>query len=746
MPKPIANYESYITASVSPTDTTFNVFSDLDDAGNTIGNKTLWMLLGPERVLATINPATKVGTFIRRGVDPADSTVERTSLKGEHEKGTTIKITDAHYLLELSETLLGELPLEGVPKLPVDRTISNARDVVDKEYADSLGISAFPDFVVTGDTGLDININAGTLVTADGVVEFAGTTGYTLDDDATNYVELTGDGTVVHNTNSFNIKRLPLAEVVTASGSVISVSIKRGLATLPAGDRSITTDYEYGDTISELDVVYLDTADGKWKPASGAGSATVAGTLGIALDAGVDTDTGKRVQIGGFVSGLSGLTPGWQYASDTPGELSNTPGTYKKTVGYAPDTTSLVLVKSVQIEGLEGGNANVTTANFNKLMNFFDQESSLKNSFAGDGSDGVLDIDSGTETIDLGGASFFQLSYSSISITGTGQLNFTNPHPNGTLVQIKSQGDVTITSSAPAIDLVGMGAKGGEGKAGGIQQGEVGLPAGGTGDLVTRFLLQEDTTSIPGQAPPFNNRSGANGGSLPINRFLYTIFPERISTQNRLLISPGSGGSSGNSGNAEDGTRTPGGDSGRGGNGGGALTLHCGGSFNFTGIIDISGEDGEDGTSVTGTGGGINARGRAGAAGGGGSAGMAIILYNSLTTNTGSVRCKGGNGGQGGSYTIIGSSNTTDNYTVVAGAGAASMIATGAATTADVTTWNNRSGRDGLSASNGAGASGGGGAWRSSGNGTTPGGNGGISADVSNLAGLVLITENKYFN
>lgn len=99
--------------------------------------------------------------------------------------------------------------------------------------------------------------------------------------------------------------------------------------------------------------------------------------------------------------------------------------------------------------------------------------------FGGTGADGALSITSGTTTINLGGAQFYVLNYTSISITGTGVLAFSNPHANGTTIIIKSQGDVTLTSSAtPMIDCSGLGAAGGAGSTSTLNSGNDGIGFG----------------------------------------------------------------------------------------------------------------------------------------------------------------------------------------------------------------------------------------------------------------------------
>ena len=80
-------------------------------------------------------------------------------------------------------------------------------------------------------------------------------------------------------------------------------------------------------------------------------------------------------------------------------------------------------------------------------------------SFSGDGSDGALNISSGTTTVDCSNEPIVHLNYTSVSITGTAKLAFSNPYSGGTTIILTSQGDVTLTSSDLAmIDASGMGA------------------------------------------------------------------------------------------------------------------------------------------------------------------------------------------------------------------------------------------------------------------------------------------------
>lgn len=252
-----------------------------------------------------------------------------------------------------------------------------------------------------------------------------------------------------------------------------------------------------------------------------------------------------------------------------------------------------------------------------------------KGVFGGDGSDGALSISSGTTTVNLSSASVVVKNYTSISITGTGKLAFSNPNSSGTVIILKSQGNVTVTSSSPsAIDARAMGAVGG---AGGTISGN-GIVAGTSGNFgqtgftfwTTNRGLGTDSAGNPGTGGLL--LSAALTYSTDTNNKYATRFPWSL-----VGAGAGGGGCRWVIGSAA-GTAT----GGKGGNGGGALIIECAGAFNFTtGTITCAGEDGVNGDIGTAT--------RATAAGGaGGGGGFLLILYKTLTANTGTVSVAGG--------------------------------------------------------------------------------------------------------
>jgi hypothetical protein len=269
--------------------------------------------------------------------------------------------------------------------------------------------------------------------------------------------------------------------------------------------------------------------------------------------------------------------------------------------------------------------------------------------FAGTGVDGALNATSGTTTINLGGASVFTKNYSSISITGTGTVAFSNPNANGTTIILKSRGDVVITSTASiGVDLRNLGASGGSGGSGNATGGSSsGGSSGGSGGA--SLYTNGDTpggwsnvnfSTYPGsagsdavtlwgtriQGGQMTSVAGSGSGVGGITPFISTQYTNLV----HYGIAPGAGGSGGT-------VAVGNGTGGNGGRGAGALYIECGGSLNISSTINASGSKGTDYTGGTLNGGG-----------GGGAGGSIAIFYNALIANTGTYTVTAGAGGNGG--------------------------------------------------------------------------------------------------
>lgn len=289
--------------------------------------------------------------------------------------------------------------------------------------------------------------------------------------------------------------------------------------------------------------------------------------------------------------------------------------------------------------------------------------------FGGTGADGALSISSGTNQVDVGGAQIFVLNYSSVSITGSGALQFINPHPNGTIVYIKVSGNSTLTSSAtPMIDVSGMGGLGGTGGTYTGNGGSAGIgTAGASGNEGISFGVMTTNFGTGGQPGAIAGVGGAVG-VLSTSGWGAGLI-EMIGKYPQLFVGAGSGGGAGVQFTSSTGTSV----GGNGGNGGGCLIMETAGNFDFTtGSISVAGDGGTDGAA---TGIGINGGGAGG--GGGGAGGSAFIFYNTLVAFTGTVDISGGvggapfstagnageGGGGGGSATNAGANSTATGGT-----------------------------------------------------------------------------------
>lgn len=254
--------------------------------------------------------------------------------------------------------------------------------------------------------------------------------------------------------------------------------------------------------------------------------------------------------------------------------------------------------------------------------------------FGGTGVDGALNISSGTTNFNLGGASVFIKNYTSISVTGTANITFTNPASTGTQIIFRSQGNVTWTSSAnPSIDLGSLGSAG----------AAVNLPNtnGNTGSAFGPYAYQGTITAGTGGV---NNNGGVSrgggggasmvaAGTTPVGAGSGTGGQPpthiAIATNVQFMIWPAIPGSGGGGGGSNSGSV---GDA-AGGNGAGSFYCECAGALNITSIFNANGTAGGNSpiSTVSGS--------------GGGGGGAFIFLYNALTANTATFNVNGGAGG-----------------------------------------------------------------------------------------------------
>ena len=145
--------------------------------------------------------------------------------------------------------------------------------------------------------------------------------------------------------------------------------------------------------------------------------------------------------------------------------------------------------------------------------------------FGGDGSDGALSVTSGTTTLDANGANILVMNYTSINIATSTILTIENKASNGTILILKSQGDVTIEGKinlegfGGAIDTTGFGILDGlathDGGAGVASASDGAAGLAGTGGVI--FGLKElyttpDATRLYRKVLNIATGSGGNTG------------------------------------------------------------------------------------------------------------------------------------------------------------------------------------------------------------------------------------------
>lgn len=215
--------------------------------------------------------------------------------------------------------------------------------------------------------------------------------------------------------------------------------------------------------------------------------------------------------------------------------------------------------------------------------------------FGGTGASGTLSLANATQTINLANATTVILNYASISLTGSSTLSFSNPNTHGTIIEMKSQGNVTISASS-TINLTGLGGQsvsaqtvGNYGNSNFVVTPQGGGAAGGSAQGVAGIFI----------------------GSLSMTSGL------NLTGAKYIPLMAGASGGGGFSSVSKSGA--------------GALYIECAGALNFTGTINAAG---------TGAGGD----------GGSGGGGTVVILYNTLTANSGTINVAGGSVGSSGSY------------------------------------------------------------------------------------------------
>lgn len=422
-----------------------------------------------------------------------------------------------------------------------------------------------------------------------------------------------------------------------------------------------------GETLADGNLIYLNT-DNKWYKTDADTASTVNNVLlGIAKGAGTTNNPiTNGVLLQGVDDAQSGLTAGQiQYASNTAGAISNTPGTTEVTVGVAKSTTELYfsprfnqMLTEDQQDAMAGANSpsatNVFLTNNDTTGTGSVVRESVLSSIAGtlfgDGSDGNVTISAGTTTISR------DMYYNNLTIETGGTLN-----PSGYRVFVK--GTLTFQGTGKIARNGNNGGNGGNG-ANGVAGG--GASAGGTAGTAGAALSAGTLAGAGIAGAGATGGAGTVGDATPGSAGAQAPAPSNVTTAVGSSSSNG-GGAGGNGGGGFNGVA--------GGTGGAlrngatvtnptimprtainAIDLRY---INDTTVSYMNGSAPAPGGASGGGGAGGNqgagtATGGAGGGGGGGGGTGGIVMVAAFTVVGGYATCiqalggTGGNGGNGG--------------------------------------------------------------------------------------------------
>lgn len=369
-------------------------------------------------------------------------------------------------------------------------------------------------------------------------------------------------------------------------------------------------------------------------------------TTTSALPTGITANTQYYV----MATGLTANT--FQISATSGGAAINTSGSQSGTHTLYRDTPYAINDQDTRLPTQGENDALVGTSGTPSSSNKYVTNSDIRFAgvFGGDGSDGVLNVTSGTTTINLGTKSLWQ--YSSISVSLGATLTFSGGTAGDKVPVLKCQGNF---SNAGTITTVGLGVAGG---AGGT------TATGGSNGTQTVFTFVDGTRPNAGLlgAGATGGAGGAGGAIATKNAGYFTPYA--------LNGSGGGGGGGGTTASGGSGGFPAGGAGGAGGAGSLGIVLEVLGNFSNTGTMTVAGAAGVAGGTAGGN--GINNWGSGGGGGGGGGgAGSILVTYKGTYTNSGTVTVTGGAAGAGGVTAGMGAGGGTPTYGYGGGGGSA---------------------------------------------------------------------------
>lgn len=151
IPKVVAVFETTLASKISSSATSMTLTSGTDKAGNSISGYMCFVLdegtASEEFVCGTASSTSVTGMI--RGIDPVDGDLEVSSLKKEHRRGASVKVTNYPQLAIISRVLNGDEtlpnPLEYDSSVTTSTLAGNNQYVASVDYVNNVALFGAPD-------------------------------------------------------------------------------------------------------------------------------------------------------------------------------------------------------------------------------------------------------------------------------------------------------------------------------------------------------------------------------------------------------------------------------------------------------------------------------------------------------------------------------------------------------------------------------------------------------------------------
>lgn len=353
LPKLMANFETSLASKISSTATTLTLAIGVDDDGNALSGSYILTIdegtNNEEHLLVALTGAS--GTITTRGLSRVDMTTSKTANKFEHDRGASVKVTNAPLIL-IQRLLNGtdsfdSIDLDGINSIDglATPTSGETEKAANVAYVNAVAVAGGADATTTtkGISKMSVAPASATSPIAVG------------DNDPR--VPTQDEKDAMTNANSPASDNAFLVEsdtTTTPSANAVPRANSNGdldTGWIPDGGLSIAY-YTAGEAIdaSSTPIAVYASSDGKvYKTDSGAVTTTFT-FIGFAQSGqSVSTDESILVQTSGLVYNFTGLTAQAPYYISTSGAISSTQGTVKYQVARAINSTSLMIEKGKKI-------------------------------------------------------------------------------------------------------------------------------------------------------------------------------------------------------------------------------------------------------------------------------------------------------------------------------------------------------------------------------------------------------------